>query len=810
MTQRATTVVLGAGIVGASVAYHLAQLGHDDILVVDQGDIPHNPGSTSHAPGGVVAMSHDRLLARMSFYSTDLYRRLERYDDFRHTYNPVGSIELARTADRMADLVREHGEALAFGAATALQTPNDIAEKVPYLDPGPMAGGLFIPDSAIISGANVTGALLRDAELSGRVTTKAHTTVIDIEVADDRLTAVLTDDGERIETERVVLCTNIWSLPLRRRLPTLPLMAFEHQYVETSDVLEGFDPDNPDHEVTVPTVRDLDAGLYYRHHWNRIGVGSYHHAPLPVHPSDVGETAHRAFTPQHFEAAWKAACLMVPDLENSNEFSRTLNGMFAFSVDGMPIIGETNVSGLWMAVASWITHAGGVGKSLAEMVDGDDPEWDLRKASIDRFHPHERTRAFIEVVTAKNYAEVYDIHHPQEPPSRPRDLRRSPFAAVLAAHRPHNSPFGGIELASWYESNSALADSHSDRLPTRSEWASRHWSPITGAEHLACRDNAALFDLTGLSIIEVTGPAAMAYVNRLCSSRMDVPPGRVVYTTWLTPAGGLKRDLTVARLGPHRYWMFVGEGTRPQDVAWTNRHAGSHDVRITDISDAYTALGLWGPNAPRILEAAAGQNPGLGYFRGTWIEIGPVPVYAMRISYVGEAGYELHLPVDQAVTVFDRLWDEGAAGSLVMAGSAAMDSLRIEKGYRLWGADIDTEYDPYEAGLGWTVHRDKADFIGAAACRERADREPARRLTCLLLEAGDPLGNEAVLSDGEAVGYVTSAAHGYSIGAPIAYTYLPPALATPGTGVGVLVEGTEHPARVVTDPLWDPGGDRLR
>jgi dimethylglycine oxidase len=807
MTARATTVIVGAGIVGAATAYHLALLGHDDILVVDQGDIPHNPGSTSHAPGGVVAMSHNRLLARMSFYSTGLYRGLEPFDDRRHTHNPVGSIELARTSERMEDLVREQGESLAFGAHTRLLDSAEVVEMVPYLDAGPVAGGLFIPDSAIISGVNVTGALLRDACATGRVRVRPRTEVVDVE-GNDRVAAVITALGERIETDRVVLCTNIWALPLRRRIQALPLMAYQHQYVETGPVLDGFDPGDPDHEVTVPTVRDLDVALYYRHHWDRLGVGSYHHVPLPVAPETVGDSADRPFTPEHLGPAWEAAREVLPALPEIPELTRTLNGMFAFSVDGMPIIGQTALPGLWMAVASWITHAGGVGKSVAELIDSGDSEWDLREASIDRFHPHQTTGWFIEKVGNKNYREVYEIHHPREPPSEPRGLRLSPFQARLDEHKPEYRPFGGIELPAWYGTNRSLLERYRDRIPGRSEWASRHWSPICGAEHLAVRDGSGLFDLTGLSILEVHGPEAAEFVGYLCSGGMDVAPGRVVYTTWLTPAGGVKRDLTVARLEEDRYWMFVGEGTRPQDLAWAKSHAGDRQMTITDISDAYTALGLWGPDARSVLDRVIGAPLGLGYFQGAWIEIGPVPAYAMRISYVGEGGYELHFPVDQSLVAFDRLWSVATETGTILAGSMAMDSLRLEKGYRLWGVDVHTEHDPHSAGLGWTLRAD-GSFVGAgAAARRRSGMGSV--LVCLRLDGGDPLGNEPVLSAGRPVGYVTSAAYGYAVGAGLAFAWVEPGTASEGAVLTVLVEGVEYAGRVVEDPVWDPSGSRLR
>ena len=806
----AGTVVVGAGIVGASVAYHLAMLGESDVLVVDGGDIPATPGSTSHAPGGVVAVSHDRLLARLALYSTRLYSRLERYDQFRHTYNAVGSIELATTEERMDDLVRLQGESLAVGTTTHLLDAGDVIGRVPYLDGDRIVGGLFVPESAIVSGVGVSGALSRDAVATGRVEVRPHTTITGITTDRGRVRTVHTLDGEAIRTERVVLCTNIWALPPIDRAPiSLPLMALEHHYVETPPVLDGFDPAVPDDEVVYPTVRDLDVAMYYRHHWNRIGVGSYAHRPRLVRPEEVGPTAERPFTAHDFQEAWARAQAAVTPLRAVDTFDRSFNGMFAFTVDGMPILGEGDVGGLWMAIGSWITHAGGVGKALAEwMVEGES-EWDLRQASIDRFLPHATTTAFVTTATAKNYREVYDVHHPQEPPSAPRDVRLSPFRSRLSAFEPHWAPFGGVELATWFESNVPPEP----EVPMRSEWASRHWSPAAVAEHLACRRHAALFDLTGLSVIEVRGPDAVAVMDYLCANDVDVPVGRVVYTLWLTPSGGVRRDLTVARLGADRFWVFVGEGTRPQDLAWVRRHATGRDVSIVDVSDAWTALGLWGPAVQPILDAVSSSDvsqEALGYFRGRWVDLGFARVYAMRVSYVGEYGWELHIPIDQALGVFDAVWAAGQEHGLVMAGSTAMDSLRIEKGYRLWGADVHTEYDPYEAGLGWSVRLDDRRFIGAEACRQKAAAPARRRLACLEMESGDPLGNEAVLVGGESVGYVTSSAYGPAVAAVVAYAYLPVSMAGPGTSVDVLVEGRRHPARVVPDPVWDPHGRRLR
>ncbi|RME58765.1 MAG: sarcosine dehydrogenase, partial [Caldilineae bacterium] len=416
-------------------------------------------------------------------------------------------------------------------------------------------------------------------------------------------------------------------------------------------------------------------------------------------------TAKHPFTPEDFTQAWQQAQRIIPAVKGAR-FADAFNGMFAFSVDGYPIIGETHVRGFWVAVASWITHSGGVGKSVAEWMTHGETEWDMRQCHVHRFQHHQTTETYTRLVTTKNYREVYDIVHPAQPLTEPRNVRLSPFHARHEELGAVFTTFAGFELPQWFESNRGLLEAYSDRVPDRSGWAARYWSPVQGAEHLATRENVALFDLTGLSIIEVSGPDAALYVDTLCSNACAVPVGRVVYTTWLTPGGRVKRDLTVARLAEDRFWMFVGEGTLPQDLDWAQRHAANFDrVCIRDVSAAYSAVGLWGPNARRVLEQVARENvsnDAFPYFASRWLEIGPCPVFAMRVSYAGELGWELHIPIDSSLPVWDRLWEAGRGFGMVPAGLGAFDSLRLEKGYRLWGADVYAEHTPYEAGLGWT------------------------------------------------------------------------------------------------------------
>ncbi len=820
MQTHARLVIVGAGIVGASAAYHLTQLGWRDILVLDKGDLFENDGSTSHAPGGVVALSHSKVMTQMALYSSDLFASLKPYRDDRHIYNAVGGLEVAISAERWQDLVRLHGEAKSFHAEAHLLTPAETQAKSPFVNPDAIVGSLFAPKGAIVAGSHVTAALARDAEATGGARFVPNTVVTDIEVVNGEVKAVLTDNPQmpRIDCEQVLLCTNIWGPLLGDKLGVrLPLLAFEHQYVVTEPLAElaHFDRSKKDDEVTWPTVRELDSAMYYRQHWDSYGIGSYWHKPRAIQPRQIRKTAMHDFTPEDFDKAWAQAQRVVPILQGA-KFQRAFNGMFAFSVDGYPIIGESHIRGLWTAVASWITHAGGVGKSVAEWMTHGQAEWDMRQCHIQRFQPHQTTASYTEVVTKKNYREVYDIIHPAQPITEPRNVRLTPFHPRLKELDASFTAFAGMELPNWLESNSRLLEQYDERIPRRTGWAGEWWSRIQGAEHLATRENVALFDLSGLSIIEVSGSGACDFVNYLCSNQCDKPAGSVIYTSWLTPTGGVRRDLTVARLADDRFWMFVGEGTLPQDLDWVGRFAPTDgSVVIVDVSAAWSALGLWGPNARWVLEKVTNadvSNDAFPYFSAQWIEIGSARVLALRISYAGELGWELHIPTDFSLPVWDRLWAAGREFEMAVAGLGAFDSLRLEKGYRLWGADVHTEYNPYESGLGWTVRLSKPDFIGKSACVELKKQPLKKKLCCLTFDdpAGVALGYEPILAGKECVGYITTSNFGYSIGQQIAYGYLPIAYTEPGTQLAVEFLGERFGVTVRDEPLWDGEMARLK
>lgn len=817
-------VIIGAGIVGSATAYHLARLGWTDILLIDQGDPIENPGSTSHAPGGVVALSHNKLLTQLAVYSSRLYASLRPFSTERRMVNRLGTLEVAISTDRMSDLVRLHGESLSFDTRADILTPTEAAAVLPYLDPAAMVGALLVAEGEVVAGAHVSGAFQRDAaDLVPNWQVMGYTEATDIDVHNGRVRAVMTSnpDHPRLDCDYVVIATNVWAPLLGDRLGVpIPLMGYEHQYLVSGPLpeLDRFDPGNPDDEIVYPSVRELDTYLYFRQHWNTFGIGSYRHAPRPVPAHLLGNSAIHPFTANDFEGEpWDKSRRLLPFLDQTDfhSYPKRINGIFAFPVDGMPVVGPTLIEGAWVAAGSWLTHAGGVGKTVAEWMTDGDTEWDVRQMDVNRFHAFQTTPRFIEKVCNKNYAEIYDIIHPREPISEPRNVRLSPL------HRRHEemgavfTTFAGLELPNWFESNSDRLHEHRQLIPERSGWAAMHWSPLQGVEHLATREGVGLFDLTGLSIIEVAGPDAFPLVDALSSNRVDVPSGKVVYTTWLTERAGVRRDLAVARLGSDRFWMFVGEGTRPRDFDWVRRAASGHGVAVIDLSDSYTAMGLWGPAARKVLSKVSTadlSNEAFPYFSARWIDVGYARVLAIRISYAGELGWELHLPNEFALAVWDLLLEAGQDEGITPAGLGAFDSLRLEKGYRGWGTDVYTEHNPYEAGLGWTVRLDKGQFRGSAAARDLSQKPIKKKLCCLTLDDREAvaLGYEPIMAGDICVGHVTSANFGYSIGKFIVYGYLPGEFAIEGTRLEVIYFGERCGATVAADPLFDPKMARMK
>lgn len=822
MSKTYRVVVIGSGIVGAAAVYHFAKLGWKDILLIDKGELWENDGSTSHAPGGVVALSHSKLLTQMAVYGADLMAGLKPWSPDRRLYNGVGGLDVATSERRWNDLKRLHGESKSYGVESHLLSPNEVKAKSPLINPKEIFGGIFIPKGAIVAGWHVSAALVREAQAMSSVEAVGHTAVTDFEVKEGRIAALLTNNSAlpRIECEAALVCANIWSPALCEKLGIqIPLVAFEHQYAITAPLpeLAQYSDHRVEDEVHHVGFRDVDHTMYCRFHWDSLGVGSYWHRPHMVYSRDVKKSAMRPFTPEDFAGPWEHFGKLAPAAKDVSTFAKSFNGMFAFSVDGMPIIGESHIKGLWVATASWLTHAPGVAKTAVEWMTHGETEWDVRQAHLHRFQTHVTTKSFMDRISLKNYREIYEIVHPRQPLSEPRNIRFTPFHPRHKDLKANFTAFAGIEVPNWNEENARLLEKYDDRIPARSGWAAEYWSAIAGAEHLATRESAGLFDLTGLSLIEVSGRGALKFVNYLCTNEIDKPVGSVVYTLWLDKKGGVRRDLAVARLADDRFWLMIGDGTRPQDLVWVRSHAPTDgSVAITDVSESWSALGLWGPNARKILGKVIEtdlSNEAFPFYSCQWIEIGAARVLAVRISYAGELGWELHMPFDQGLQVWDAIWEAGKEFDLISAGMAAFDTLRLEKGYRLWGGDMHTEHNAYEAGLGWVVRLDKPhDFIGKEASKKIKEKGVKKKLCCLTLDnpCGAAFGYEPIFSNGPCIGYVTSANYGYSVGKYILYSYLPLEYAKVGTALEIEYFGERRAATVQPEPLFDPKSERMK
>jgi dimethylglycine oxidase len=809
-------VIIGAGIVGCTIADHLTRLGWRDVVVLEQGPLFATGGSTSHAPGGVFETNASQTMTEFAKETVKRYSELEL--DGEPCFYPVGSIEVAVTPERWEDLKRKRGLATSWGVEGTLLTPQECAEKIPLLDPARIYGGLFVPLDGIAKAVRAAEAMARQATARG-ATFHGNTEVTNIEVANGRVQAVVTAAG-RIPAEVVVSCAGIWGPRIGRMAGvSIPLIPMQHQYVLTSPLpqLAG-----ETREVIHPVLRHQDRDMYFRHQRDRYGVGSYQHRPMPVSADDLLRyddaevmPSVMAFTPEDFEQAWADALELLPALRGAR-IEEGINGIFSFTADGMPLLGESReVRGFWMAEAVWITHAVGVGKVVAEwMVEGV-PSIDLRQCDIQRFEPYAHSPSYVRQRSSQAYIEVYDIIHPMQPMEEPRPVRVSPFYRCQQELGAYFLEASGWERPQWYEANAPLVAERP--IPPRTGWAGRYWSPIVGAEHLVTRERVALYDVTSLKKVEVTGPGALAFLQTLTTGNMDKSIGSVTYTLMLDPKGGIKSDITVARLGTERFQVGCNG---PRDVDWFEHHLPvDRSVQVRDITSGTCCIGLWGPRARDLvqqLSSADFSERGHGFFRAKEIYLAEVPVTAMRLSYVGELGWELYTTAEYGLRLWDLLWEAGQPLGVIAAGRGALEGLRLEKGYRMYGKDMWSEHDPFEAGLGFTVHLDKGDFIGREALLRRRAEGPRTRLICLTLD--DPtrvvMGSEPVSPRGypgaEPVGFVAAAAYGYTIGRGIAYAWLAPAAATVGSKLDIEYFGERLAATVAQEPLFDPQMERMR
>jgi glycine cleavage system aminomethyltransferase T/glycine/D-amino acid oxidase-like deaminating enzyme len=805
-------VIIGAGVVGAALADEISARGWTEVTVVDQGPLPATGGSSSHAPGLVFQTNASKTMTELARYTVEKFCSLE--VDGKPCFLQVGGLEVATSPERLAELRRRHGWISAWGIEARLLTPDECLEKHPLVDRDKVLGGLLVPTDGLAKAVLAVEAQIRRATERG-VRFLARHEVLDVRQSEGRVTGVVTDQGE-IEADIVVCCAGIWGPKIARMVGmNLPLTPLAHQLAWTGPVpaLAG-----QTEEAVRPILRHQDADLYYRDRFDGLGIGYYGHRPMPVSADDILSVDEAEempsvlkFTEEDFEDAWTETQSLLPATREA-KVEEGINGLFSFTTDGYPLLGESpDVKGFWVAEAVWVTHSAGVGRAVAEwLVDGYCSSFDLHECDVNRFEPHQLSPEYVLARDCQNFVEVYDILHPLQPAGKPRPIRTSPFYVRQREHGAFFLEANGWERPQWYEANAALVEGRD--ISTPNDWAARYWSPIVGAEAQVTREKVALYDMTALKRLEVSGPGAADFLEGLVTGKVAKSVGSVTYTLLLDHDGGIRSDITVARLARDRFQVGANGNL---DLDWFTRHLPADGtVQVRDITAGTCCIGLWGPLAREVLQPLTDSDfsgDGLKYFRAKHAYIGSVPVTAMRLSYVGELGWELYTTADQGLKLWDTLWAAAEPRGGIIAGRGAFNSLRLEKGYRSFGTDMTYEHDPYEAGVGFAVKLDKGDFLGKAAL-ERRKTDVRRRLSCLTID--DPravvMGKEPVYDGDRAVGYVTSAAYGYTIGKGIAYAWLPAELAEPGRTVQIGYFDQRIEAVVAEEPLFDPAMSRLR
>ncbi|KAL2859631.1 hypothetical protein BJX68DRAFT_262054 [Aspergillus pseudodeflectus] len=824
-------IIIGAGIVGANLADELVSRGWHHITVIEQGPLPLPGGSTSHAPGLVFQTSPSKTMTRFAQYTVEKLLSIQK--DGQGSFNQVGGLEVATTPARVEELKRKLGYAQAWGVEARIISREECVEIYPLLDRDVVLAGLFIPSDGLALAARATGLLIERTREAG-VRYLERTPVTGIERRDGRVTGVKTPNGT-IEGDIVVSCAGFWGVEVGAMAGvSIPLLPLAHQYAKTTPVagLEGREVNNRPNglNAALPILRHQDQDLYYREHGERYGIGYYGHKPMPVVAGSLGPTPDHVddkhmpsrlqFTEEDFRPAWEESKKLLPVLRAS-QIDDGFNGVFSFTPDGGPLIGQApNLDGFYVAEAVWVTHSAGVARALAEILTQGWSSVDITDCELSRFEQVQLNREYVSETSQQNFVEIYDIIHPMQPRESPRNLRTSPFYAQQVQLGAVFMELGGWERPFWYEANAHLLQS----LPAhwkpveRDPWSNRFYSPITAVEAWKTRNAVAMYDMSSFHRFIVSGPGAVTLLQRLTTGDVDTQAGTILYTLFLNDDAGIRGDIFVTRLDESTYQIGANSATDlaylSREARYQTKHSPEKRVQVHEITSSTCTLGLWGPRALDVLRSLSTEDfsaNSLPHMHARSTTLARVPVTLFRKSYVGEFGWEIQTSADHGRRLWDALYAAGKPHGLIAAGRAAFNALRIEKGYRTYGMDVTAEHDPYEAGLGFAIDgRKKGDFVGKEALERRVKTPLTRRLRCLTVDDGVSMvmGKEPVFLNDTAVGYVTTAAFGFSIRRPVAYAWLPAGLAE-GAAVQIGYFGRRIKATVVAEPVFDPEGKRL-
>ncbi len=830
-------VIIGAGIVGNSLAYHLTRLGVSDITMIDKGPLPNPGGSTGHASNFIFPVDHSKEMTMLTLESMRQYKALE-------VFIESGGIEIARNEERMQELTRRVVSAKSWGIEPVeLLTPQQVKDKVPYINEQLIVGAFFTPGAGVVDSLRA-GTIMRERAQEAGMKVSANTEVLGIDVENGRATRVKTTRGD-FDADIIVIACGAWSPRIARMAgASIPLTPMVHQMIDIGPVPRFA---NTTGMIEYPIVRDVDTNMYERQEGTGLEIGSYAHRPITLGADEIPSIEESAlsptelpFTQEDFDPQMEIALELMPEIvgDETVGVKYAINGVLSVTYDGMPLLGETpETRGLWSAAAIWIKEGPGAGKTMAELIVHGESEIDVYESNIARAYPCQKTRTHIVSRASEGFNKMYGIVHPGEQWESDRRVRLSPFYERERALEAVFVEGAGWERPNWYDSNAGLLDEYGDRVTKReAEWESRWWSPIINAEHLAMRDRAAMIDLSAFAIFDVTGPGALETVQRVAMRQMDVPVGRVVYTPLLTPSGGFKQDLTIMRVADDVFRVVTGGAYGMSDKKWFADHLpddGSGGwAQIHDQTNAWTTLGLWGPRARDILSSVTSDgvsHENMAFARCKQIEVGPLEVLASRISYVGDLGWELYVPIEQGARLWDIVAEAGAPHGIIPAGIGVYGTTgRLEKCYRAYGAELEGDFNVVEAGMAWGKVKDQ-DFVGKEAHLRHREEEPAAVMCTLTVDDHTSasgvkrymLGHEPILTrDGEPItdsknrrSYVTSAGSGPSLGKYILMGYLPPEHAVVGNELAVEYMGERYPVTVVTNdstPVFDPDNSRVR
>jgi glycine cleavage system aminomethyltransferase T/glycine/D-amino acid oxidase-like deaminating enzyme len=825
--------VIGGGIVGNSLVGHLAELGWRDLVHLDKGPFPNPGGSTGHASNFIFPVDHSKEMTQLTFDS------MRQYQDA-GTLIECGGIEVARTEERMEELRRRMASAKSWGVDDVrLVTPAEVKELVPFIDESVIIGGFYTPSVAVVDSLRF-GTIMRErAQELGAVQVFPNTEVLAIDVEGGRVKRVRTGRGD-VEAEYVVIACGVWSPRIARMAgASIPLTPAVHQMIDVGPVPRFLSSKSA---IEFPIVRDMDTNMYERQDGQGLEVGSYAHRPILHEPDEIPSIEAASLTPtelpftqEDFELQLEHALELVPEIlgDESVGIKYAINGLLSLTPDGLPLLGETpEVKGLWSAAAVWVKEGPGVGRAVAEWMTRGESEIDLQSSDIARFYDEQKTPENVKARASEGFNKTYGIVHPAEQWASNRGVRVSPFherekelGAVFyeaaAWERPH-----------WYESNAKLVEEYGVQ-PREHEWDARWWSPIINAEHLAMRDRAAMFDLTAFSIFDLKGPGALDVVQKVSARQMNVPAGRVIYTPVLTPSGGFKSDLTIMKMDDETFRVVTGGAHGMADKKWFADHLPEDgSATIEDLTSTVCTVGLWGPRARDILSSLTGDDVSNdGFPFSTWknVDVDGLQVLASRISYVGDLGWELYVPMGDGEKLWDAVWEAGQPHGIVPAGIGVYGTTgRLEKAYRAFGFELDADYTVVEADMAWWKVKDE-DFVGKTAHVAQRASEPVAILCTLTIDdhasksgvTRYPLGREPVTTpDGAPIvdahgrrSYVTSAGAGPSIGKHILMTYLPPEHAEEGKQLAVEYMHELYPVTVAivgSKPPFDPENERIR